>query len=124
MMIPKWSFFWMRIQGSLFLKLERAFECPLTEEHKRVARTFEILRIEEMVKEPVQWTGRPVQEWIVLCRAFVAKAVLGLHTMRSLIDRLRADENLARMCGWKNASKVSHESTFSRLCPAGWSVST
>ena len=33
MMTPKLSSFWMRIQGSLFPKLERAFECPLTEEH-------------------------------------------------------------------------------------------
>lgn len=115
MMTPKLSSFWMRIQGSLFPKLERAFDHPLTEEHKKVARTLEILRVEETIKQPVQWTGRPAQEWAVLCRAFVAKSVLGLPTTRSLIDRLKSDETLARMCGWKNASKVPHESTFSRV---------
>ena len=77
-------------------------------------RSTSILRVEETIKQPYQWTGRPAQEWSVLCRAFIAKLVLGLPT-RSLIDRLKSDESLARICGWSHASKVPHESTFSRV---------
>lgn len=71
--------------------------------------------MEETIKQPYQWTGRPAQEWSVLCRAFIAKSVLGLPTTRSLIDRLKSNESLARICGWSAASKVPHESTFSRV---------
>ena len=71
--------------------------------------------MEETIKQPTQWTVRPAQEWSVLCRAFIAKSVLGLPTTRSLIDRLKSDESLARICGWSHASKVPQESTFSRV---------
>lgn len=115
MMTLKLSSYWNRTQNSLFPKLEGAFDHRLTEDHKKVAQTLEILRVEETIKQPYQWTGRPAQEWSVLCRAFIAKSLLGLPTTRSLIDRLKSDESLARICGWTQASKVPHESTFSRV---------
>lgn len=115
MLIEKNSSFWDRIHGSLIPLLERNFLRTLSEEHKTLIRTLELLRIEETVKQPVAETGRPAQEWVVLCRAFIAKAVLGLPTTRSLIDRLTVDDNLARICGWKSSAFVPHESTFSRV---------
>jgi hypothetical protein len=52
MMIPKLSSYWNRIQHSLFPKLESALDHRLTEEHKKVGQTLEILRVEETIKQP------------------------------------------------------------------------
>ncbi len=44
----------------------------------------------------------------------MAKAVLNLQTTRALLDRLRADIVLRRLCGWETAAGVPDESVFSR----------
>jgi hypothetical protein len=59
-------------------------------------------------------TGRPSKDRLCLVTAFVAKAVFNLPTTRSLIDRLKHDVSLRRLCGWNLASAVPNESTFSR----------
>ena len=59
-------------------------------------------------------TGRPPKDRAALATAFIAKAVLNLPTTRDLIDRLRVDHPLRRLCGWTLASRVPHESKFSR----------
>ena len=59
-------------------------------------------------------TGRPAQDRVALATAFVAKAVLNLSTTRDLMNRLRAEDGLRRLCGWKTAASVPHESKFSR----------
>ena len=46
--------------------------------------------------------------------AFVAKAVYGFSLTRQLLERLRQDEQLRRICGWNHVRQVPHESTFSR----------
>jgi Transposase domain (DUF772) len=58
--------------------------------------------------------GHPRCDRQSLASAFLAKAVLNLVDTRQLIDRLRADATLRRLCGWHYASEVPHESTFSR----------
>lgn len=47
-------------------------------------------------------------------RACVAKAVFNLQTTRALLDRLRADIVLRRLCGWETAAGVPDESVCSR----------
>ena len=59
-------------------------------------------------------TGRPAKDRAALATAFLAKAVLNLTTTRDLIARLKAEEGLRRLCGWKTAGSVPHESKFSR----------
>ena len=46
--------------------------------------------------------------------AFGAKAVYGFSTTRQLLEALERDAQLRRICGWKTARQVPHESTFSR----------
>jgi hypothetical protein len=48
-------------------------------------------------------------------RAFVAKAVLGISLTRQLLQRLRGEEQLRSLCGWRKASQVPSESKFSRV---------
>lgn len=52
MMTFKLSSYWNRTQISFFPKLEGAFDHRLTEDHKKVSRTLEILRPEETIKQP------------------------------------------------------------------------
>ena len=74
----KLSGIWRRIQGSLFPRLDDALSSPMTDDHKKVAKILEIVRAEDVIRQPHQWTGRPAHEWALIGRAFVAKAVLGL----------------------------------------------
>lgn len=60
------------------------------------------------------WNGRPSKDRVAIARAFVAKAVYNFPTTRDLLDRLQADAQLRRICGWESAAQIPHESTFSR----------
>jgi hypothetical protein len=58
-------------------------------------------------------TGRPPKDRAALATAFMAKAILNLPDTRHLIARLRVDEALRQVCGWRTA-RLPHESKFSR----------
>lgn len=51
--------------------------------------------------------------YAVAC-ALVAKAVYGMGQTRHLIDRLKQDAQLRRICGWNHVWQIPHEATFSR----------
>jgi hypothetical protein len=58
--------------------------------------------------------GRPLEDRAAIARAFVAKVAYGLPTTRMLLDRLKSDPKLRRLCGWEQRGEVPSESTFSR----------
>lgn len=58
--------------------------------------------------------GRPSKDRSALAAAFLAKAVYGFTTTRQLRAQLRVDHQMRRCCGWKHASQLPHEATFSR----------
>ena len=74
---------------------------------------LEVVRIEELVRDPVAWLGRPAGPRKPMARALVGKAVLNIPTTEALIDRLRVDARLRRVCGF--LIRVPSESTFSRV---------
>ena len=51
---------------------------------------------------------------MALARAFVAKAVLELPTTEALIDRLKADRALRRICGFERFRAIPDAARFSR----------
>jgi hypothetical protein len=59
-------------------------------------------------------TGRPAKDRAALATAFIAKAVLNVPTTRDLMGRLRVDQALRQMCGWRSPHSLPHESKFSR----------
>jgi hypothetical protein len=63
---------------------------------------------------PRRRTGRPAKDRTALAMAFLAKAVLNLATTRELLEQLRTDEVLRRLCGWRCPDAIPHESKFSR----------
>ena len=54
-----------------------------------------------------RWNGRPAKDRKALATAFVAKAVYGLSQTTELLDRLRNDRQLLRLCGWNHPSQLA-----------------
>ena len=104
---------WSHIQGHLFPLLTKELG-PLTETHKRVVRVLEFVGIEGFVQVWPGLPGRPPLDRATLARAFVAKMVLGLPTTAMLIERLKVDKQLRRLCGWEHLGELPSEATFSR----------
>lgn len=107
------SDYWSTIQGSLFPWLDEELG-PLTEKHKQLITVLEMARVEAFVQSWQELPGRPPADRSTLCRGFVAKAVLGLGTTTMLIERLKVDKTLRRLCGWERRGQIPSESTFSR----------
>ena len=103
---------WFGIQRHLFPILEEELG-PLTEFHRKVAGTLEMVRVEAGISDDY-WFGRPISSRKALGRAFVAKAVSNAPTTRNFRDQILADSILRRMCGWEEREQVPSEATFSR----------
>ncbi len=104
---------WFTFQRELFPRLEEALG-PLGERYQRLVRVLELVRVEERLPYPRGWRGRPLEDRAALARAFLAKAVLEMATTRALVERLRNEATLRRLCGWEKAGSVPSEATFSR----------
>ena len=106
------SSIWTGIQSSLFPFLEEEVG-PMTEKQRKLVSTLELIRIEDSISYTYK-TGRPLSNRKAIARAFVAKAVYNCTTTRELLDRLKCDKVLRRICGWELWSQIPNESTFSR----------
>ena len=87
---------------------------PLTETHKQVVTALEVAGVEAFVQVWPGLPGRPPCDRAALARAFVAKAVIGLPTTSMLIERLKVDKQLRRLCGWERRGELCSEATFLR----------
>src|SRR5215467_3364891 len=104
---------WSHIQGNLFPWLTEELG-PLPETHKQVVVALEVADVEAFVQVWPGLPGRPPSDRAALARAFVAKAVIGLPTTSMLIERLKVDKQLRRLCGWERPAELCSEATFSR----------
>ena len=100
------------LQGQLFPVMEAELGA-LSDLQQQLVRTLALLQLDAFV-EVRCGRGRPAHDRAAIARAFVAKAVFHLPTTRALLDRLRADIVLRRLCGWETAAAVPDESVFSR----------
>jgi transposase len=112
------SEYWNKIQGTLFPQLEE--ELPaLTEKQQQLVAILEIIRIEEFIQPFLPgFRGRPEKSRKAIVRAFVAKTVYNMPTTVMLIERLRSDISLRRICGWESKKEIPSESVFSRAFAA------
>lgn len=107
------SQFWLTVQGGLFGWLEEELG-ELSAKQKQLVKILELVRIESYLQQPRAVLGRPLEDRKAIARAFVAKAVYNLETTRQLLEQLRNDTRLRRICGWERLSSVPSEATFSR----------
>jgi IS5 family transposase len=112
--VDKISEYWHRVERSLFPYLEECLP-GMTEQHRMAIRILEFVRIEEHVRPGwMQRLGRKQLDRKALARAFVVKACLNLSETNDLIERLRVDKTLRKICGWETIGQIPSESTFSR----------
>lgn len=101
------------LQNQLFPAVEETLG-ELDGAARRLVTVLEMVPLARFVPCARGWTGRPSKDRLAIASAFVAKAVYGFSLTRQLIERLQQDPQLRRLCGWKHARQVPHESTFSR----------
>jgi len=101
------------VQGELIEGLGAEMGAPVTPVLERLVHILDWVRIEDFVAEGCG-VGRPPHERFALANAFIAKAVLRLSTTVALIDRLKVDRALRRICGFAWYRGLPDESTFSR----------
>lgn len=86
----------------------------LSAKHQQVITVLALIGMEGHLDQNRGGRGRPAQDRLALARAFVAKAVFNLPTTEMLIQLLRSDAALRRICGWEGASQIPDKSIFSR----------
>ena len=86
----------------------------MTPQLRLVAAAIALAPVENFVSARRAQTGRPAKDRTALVTAFLAKAVLNLPSTRSLIGRLKVDQALRRLCGWRSVTAIPDESKFSR----------
>jgi hypothetical protein len=107
------SSIWHHFQVHLFPWLQE--ELPeLSKKQQKLVEVLEITQLEAHLPYLGQVVGRPQQNRVCIARAFVAKAVYNMGTTEILIDRLKSDISLRRICGWEKRNEVPSNSTFSR----------
>lgn len=85
----------------------------LSERHEQFVRTLAVLQLDGFVSVR-KGRGRRPHDRASIARAFVAKAVFNFPHTRALLDRLRVDVVLRRLCGWETAAQVPDETVLSR----------
>jgi hypothetical protein len=101
------------LQSRLFPALEEELG-ELSQSAKRLVSALEMIPLARFVPSGRGWVGRPAKDRLAIANAFVAKVVYGFTGTRQLLEALRRDDHLRRICGWQSARQVPHESCFSR----------
>lgn len=104
---------WFTIQTSLFPRISEELG-KLTAKQQELVTTLELMRIEAFILSGYGYPGRPSEDRAAIARAFVAKMIYNMPTTRILLDRLKTDISLRRICGWELVNDIPSESTFSR----------
>ena len=108
------SQFWSHLQHELFPFLREEEHWELSPTLEKVIRVLEFTQVDRVIPSSRGFVGRPPKDRVALARAFVAKAVLDLPTTEALIDRLKADRALRRICGFERFHRIPDASRFSR----------
>jgi len=107
------SQYWTAIQGTLFPWLQEELD-PFTKKQQQLIEILELVRIEEFIPNYFGCEGRPQKARSAIARAFIAKMIYNIDTTTFLIERLKTDKNLRRICGWERVTQLPSEATFSR----------
>jgi hypothetical protein len=107
---------WFQIQEVLFPHLQEKTG-PMGSNHERLVAIIELSDIRAFINKIYHSRsgGRPWHDRIEIAVAFLAKHVFNLPTTCALIDRLRYDGVLRRLCGWERKDHIPSESKFSRV---------
>lgn len=99
---------------SLFPYLEEYLDTPLPAKLVKLITILDMVEIERFVPDYRGCKGRPPKERTAIARAFIAKAFYNIPDTKALIDRLKSDKNLRKICGFETIYSIPVESSFSR----------
>ena len=102
------------LQNTLFPAFRETLG-PLDSKKEQLIKTIALLDLERLAGSRRGAVGRPGHDRIAIARAFIAKAAYNFPHTRALIDRLKNDEVLRRLCGWESLSQIPAECSFSRV---------
>lgn len=110
--LPKLYF---TMETYLFPMLEEEIG-ELTAKMREFLRIVEVVRPDRFLTDALRWCGlgRPMKDREKMLRAFFLKAVYDLPTTKVLIENLKANPSLRRLCGWEYQGAVPSGATFSR----------
>lgn len=103
------------IEHDLFPMVEEELG-ELTAKMKEFLRIVELVQPRRFITEALRWCGlgRPMKDREKMLLAFFLKAVYDLPTTKMLIENLKTNPSLRRLCGWEYRGQVPSEATFSR----------
>jgi hypothetical protein len=103
------------IQKGLFPVLEEEMG-ELPEKQKEFIRVAEALDLGKCLKE-FQWKGigRKKSSRLSLLKVFIAKSVFGYKNTKIMIENVKGNSAIRRLCGWETKLEVTSEPTFSRV---------
>ena len=108
------SSIWSAMQEKLFPVLEEEMG-EFSDKEKQFIRVCELCAIGKHIHFfNGSLFGRPKKERLCLAMAFVAKAVYNFSNTKILIDYIKNNATLRRLCGWESRRDIPSESTFSR----------
>ncbi|MHB8304208.1 MAG: transposase [Acidobacteriaceae bacterium] len=88
------------MQGVLFPALQQQLGL-LTDKHRQLVAVLGLIQIEALVGSWPGGVGRPAKHRRAMACSFVAKAVYNMSHTCELLDRLKSDASLRRICGWE-----------------------
>ncbi len=103
---------WEQIQGSFFPWIVEEIG-DISEKQQQLISILELLRVEEHTPSSNALVGRVESDSSPIARVCVAKSVYNMPTPRMLIERLKSDIKIRRICGWERKSDIPKEFTFS-----------
>ncbi len=108
------STLWHTIRDFLYPVLEEDLD-PLTKKQRQFIAVCEMAELDKhMGRYRGAFLGRKKIARLDVAKAFVAKAIYNCPTTVVMIETLKGNRNLRRLCGWEHESGVPSESTFSR----------
>lgn len=107
-----------KLQQSLFPFLDDHLEAPISKKLQKLIIILDMIEIQKFVPDHRWFRGRPPKSRTAVARAFVAKAVYNIPDTKALIDRLKSDKNLRKICGFETIYSIPAESSFSRAFQA------
>ena len=106
---------WVSFQASLFPNLCSCERESLTSRLSDLLDVFGKIDIGRHVTWGGSWMGRRRIDRRAIGRAFIAKAFYGLTTTDLLIEMLRLQPTLRKLCGFEKVSDIPSPATFSRV---------
>lgn len=100
------------MQGELFPRLEEELG-PISDRQSLFIAACVMIPFQRFLSSGSN-TGRPTKSRLALAHAFLAKSIYNFAHTRQLIDGLKTDVALRKLCGYRTIEEIPHESCFSR----------